>query len=96
MQTAVAVGFGIFDIILAINQRQIVLPHQHVSHGVDILNKRAYHADAADIVEIFHHGLQRDGIPTPFELADDAARCFDTAFDRVDWIGLARNARFIT
>ena len=96
MQAAVAIRLGILDIILALDERQVILPHEHIGHGINILNERADHADAADIIEVFHHGLQRNRKAAAFEFADDAARRLDAAFDRVDRAGFARKMGFIT
>ena len=95
VQAAVAIGLWGLDIVFFLDQRQVVLPHEHIRNRIDILDERADHADAADIVQILHHGLERDRIAAPLELADDAARGLDTAFDRVDRAGFARDARFI-
>ena len=50
VQAAVTVGLGVFNVILFLDQRQVILPHEHIRHRVDILDKRADHADAADVV----------------------------------------------
>ena len=50
VQAAVAVRLGTADIVLLLDERQVGLPHEHIRHGVNILNKRADNADAADVV----------------------------------------------
>ena len=99
MQAAVAVRLGtadrILDIVLFLDERQIALPHEHVRYGINILNERTDHADAADVVQVVHHGLKRHRKAAALELAHDAARRFDAALDGVDGARLARNARLV-
>ena len=56
----VAVRLGIGNVILLLDQRQVVLPHEHVRYRVNILDKRTDYTDTANIVQIIYHGLQRD------------------------------------
>ena len=95
MQAAVAVRLGIGNVVLLLDQRQVVLPHEHVRYRVNILDKRTDHTDAANIIQIIYHRLQRDRESAPLELADNAARAFDAAFDRINRAWLARNTRLI-
>lgn len=74
MQAAVAVRLGIGNVVLLLDQRQVVLPHEHVRYRVNILDKRTDYTDTANIVQIIYHGLQRDRKSAPLELADNAAR----------------------
>ena len=95
MQAAVAVRLGTADIVLFLDERQIALPHEHVRYGINILNERTDHANAADVVQVVHHGLKRHRKAAALELAHNAARRFDAALDRVDRARLARNARLV-
>ena len=95
MQAAVAVRLGIGNVVLLLDQRQVVLPHEHVRYRVNILDKRTDHADTANIVQIIYHRLQRDRKSAPLELADNAARTFDAALDGINRAWLARNTRLI-
>ena len=95
MQAAVAVRLGIGNVVFLLDQRQVVLPHEHVRYRVNILDKRTDHADTANIIQIVYHGLQRDRKSAPLELADNAARTFDAALDGIDRAWLARNTRLV-
>ena len=95
MQAAVAVRLGIGNVVFLLDQRQVVLPHEHVRYRVNILDKRTDYTDTANIVQIVYHGLKRHRKAAALELAHNAARRFDAALDRVDRARLARNARLV-
>ena len=54
MQAAVAVRLGIGNVVFLLDQRQVVLPHEHVRYRVNILDKRTDYTDTANIVQIIY------------------------------------------
>ncbi len=86
MVAAVAVGLGVFDVVLFFDDYQIVLTGQHLSHGVDVLDEGADDPDARNVVEVGAHGIQGNREALAVHLFDNAHRALDAALDRVDGV----------
>ena len=52
MQAAVAIFLRIGDVVLAADQRDVILLHERVGDAVDIVHKGADHAHTGDVEEI--------------------------------------------
>ena len=86
VQTAVAVGLGILDVILFQNQRDVVLRQQQIGDAVDVVHVAADHAHARDVVQVLLRAGHGDGRADGAQLLDDAGHGFDAALDVVDRI----------
>ena len=54
METAVAIGLGLLDVIAPFEHLDIVLTDQEIGNGIDILDVIADHSDTGDIRQILH------------------------------------------
>ena len=74
MEAAVAVGLGVCDVVLAFDERDVVLPQQRVGELVDVRRVRADDAHACNIVEVLLNALHSHGIAAAGEFFHDALR----------------------
>ncbi len=61
MQAAITVSLRIFDVILALDQRDIVLLQQAVGEHVNIVHKGADDTDACDVEDVVFNCLEGKG-----------------------------------
>ena len=61
MQAAITVFLRIFDVILALDQRDIVLLQQAVGEHVNIVHKGADDTDACDVEDVVFNCLEGKG-----------------------------------
>ena len=81
MQASIAAFLRIFDVILRSNNVYVVLHSQHVRQLVDIIHKRADHANARDVVQVLFDGVHRDRQAEAVHLFIDASGLFEPRFD---------------
>ena len=81
MQAAVAVWFGILDVILALDQRDIILPQQAVCETVDVLGERADDTNPCNIKQVVFDGFQCKWKAAPLDFCGNAFRTFEAGFD---------------
>ena len=94
MQAAVAARLRILDIVLRLKQGNIILFCQHLSYLVNIVNERADNADPSDVVKQQERLNVKRKLPA-IQLADNALRFFQTAFDVFDRISLVSGLEFV-
>lgn len=88
MQAAVAVFLRIGDVVLAADQRDVILLHERVGDAVDIVHKGADHAHTGDVEEIFFNGGCAESEAAARQFVADARRLLEAALDAFDRIAL--------
>lgn len=88
MQAAVAVFLRIGDVVLAADQRDVVLLHERVGDAIDIVHKGADHAHTGDVEEVFFNGGCAESEAAARQLVADARRLLEAALDAFDRIAL--------
>ena len=86
VQTAVPVGFGVFDIVLAYYKLHVVLHGKQVGNGVDILYIVADDPYPRDIVELGARRVAGERISLAPQLFQNALRGFQSVLDMVNRI----------
>ena len=76
VQTAVAVGLGITDIIFLFDERNIVLHQKRIGNPIDIVYVRTYHADSRYVVQVFFYAFERYGKLIPYQFFYNALGAF--------------------
>ena len=88
VQAAVAVGLGLGDVVLALEERDIVLLQKGVGELVDIRREGADDAHAGDVVEIFLDALHRQREAAALELFGNALGGLEARFDALDGVAV--------
>ena len=84
MITLVSVRFGLFDVILHIENGHILLSRNHVRNLINILSERTDNPDSGDVTEFFHHIFNRDLVTIAFQFFDNTLRRFQARLDMFD------------
>lgn len=94
MQTAVAVVLRCSYVILALDQRDVILPQQTVCEQIYILGKRAYYPHTRNVRYASLDGFEAERQSPVAQLADDAVGRLYTALDGFDGIAVVLEREF--
>ena len=95
MQAAVAVILGVLNVILAFDQRHVVLTKQRVGHHINIAGERADHPQARDVPQVFLDAFHRQRNALAHGLVHDAFRRLDAGFDAFDRVAVIAQGKFL-
>ena len=88
VQTPVAIGLGILEIVLALNQGDIVLAQEALGQHVDIRLKGAHHPHAGNVVDVGLDILNGQRDAPADELIHNALRGFQPGLDGLNGVAL--------
>ena len=57
VQASIAIGLGMLDVILALNQRDIILAEKAIGQHINIAGEGADYADARDIADVLFNAV---------------------------------------
>ena len=95
VKAPVPVLFGRSDVIAHVQHLDVVLHAEHARDLVNILDKRADHAHARDVVQVVADGFARQGQPLAHQLFGDAPGLFQAGLDALNGRALFQHAEFL-
>ncbi len=88
VQTAIAVGLRVGDVVLFFDQSDVILLEKSVRQGVDVRGVRADYPDARHIVQVLLNALNRQRNLLTDRLIDDALQRLQPRFDAFNGIAV--------
>ena len=88
VQAAVAVGLGVCDIVLSLEEGDVVLLQKGLRQLIDVRRVGADDPHPRDVAEVFLDALHRQGQALALELLQDALRGLEPGLDGLDGVAV--------